>query len=270
MLSVNHTFFSGQAWDIVARTVTAITSVVVCIRSVLWFFGERERKCLKCDIVKTPVLRDHKDVDRKLSILFNGRPVQDVGVVNVRLWNSGNRPIAPEDYNQAVRIYCSGNVQILTFKLGETQPPNIEVELTPHNGHRHDHAGSGDVFLEVERILLNKGDSVAFQFLITGVTDTRLSIVGHICGAPVHEWHRIRMQSYLSHVSAIIVNAIVIVAMMAKSTGSINILFALAAPAFIVPYLPKIVEDGIGWFKENKPGAFAALGLGLINEQYRR
>lgn len=140
------------------------------IWATLWL---RNRKALSFEVVSdvpiVTVRHDSKNaVTEAIEIRYNHNPVKDVRLVVVRIWNSGNVAIAPDDYvrlddNNVRSIEVTFNGQMLASDVIETEPPMSRNELLMGGG-----VGPNFSMMKFRPILLNPRDSVTIQALLTG------------------------------------------------------------------------------------------------------
>ena len=87
-----------QIWQFVGA---AFGFVAIIISIILWR-TQRRRKALSYDIIsRAPLLSVDDEIKGKLKIYFDGKPVQDIHLVLVKIINSGNVPIVSTDYRDS-------------------------------------------------------------------------------------------------------------------------------------------------------------------------
>lgn len=164
--------------DLLRDPIWGFISVVV---AVLIFFGgtwvvlwQRNRKALSYEVVSdVPVVtvrRDAKNpVAEAIQILYNGQPIKDVQQVVIRIWNSGNIAIRPDDYAtvdgivKSIEVSFSG--QMLAYDVIDTAPAMDRQKLLLGGG-----TGPERSSMQFRPMLLNSKDSITVQALLTNYT----------------------------------------------------------------------------------------------------
>jgi hypothetical protein len=161
-------FLRDQIWVFVGAVVAAIAIIVAVF---LYFMGRR-RKFLHYDVLSTtPLLRENELGDgHRLQVLFDGEAITHPCLVLIKLFNSGNVPIAKTDYETPLRVCFGETAQVLTVEVSDTYPPGLEPSLT--------HSRSE---IAIGPLLLNQGDSISIKTLI-GQLNPNPEIHGRILG----------------------------------------------------------------------------------------
>ena len=113
-------------------------------------------KGLSYDIVSQASLQQgDKDLMGLLEISFDHKPVRDVHLVTVKIFNSGNVPILSADYEVPLTISFGKRSKILRAKIVNQNPSSLPIlmDVAPERG-------------TVHPALLNPGDAFAVQFLV--------------------------------------------------------------------------------------------------------
>lgn len=135
-----------------------IISVVVAIGVPLILFLIKrwiQRKALSYYIFShTPLLNIQEKNKWDIQILFDKKPVQDVHLIEIRIFNSGYQEIRPEDYERPISFNFGGSTQILSAEKSEVNPeslqPSVKIEGTK---------------VLLDPILLNPRDSITIKLL---------------------------------------------------------------------------------------------------------
>jgi len=155
-------------WPIIG---TIIALVAIFISIILFYFGKKTKR-LSYDIVSNnPILLKKEDIKGKLEIFFNGKSVEDVYLIVIKLINSGNVPIETDDYEKPIVINFGKNAQILTVEVTETDPSGISVPIHTHKNK-----------FEINPVLLNKSDSINFKILVSKFSNSDITFDGRIVG----------------------------------------------------------------------------------------
>jgi hypothetical protein len=105
-----------------------------------------------------------------LQVLFDAKPVDNLNLVVIRVFNAGNDSIITSDFETPVIMQFGDGSEILETEIVEVSPPDLhpviertltEVSLMP--------------------MLLNSGDSVKLKMLVAG-HNGRVNVMGRIVG----------------------------------------------------------------------------------------
>ena len=153
--------------------IGAFFTVIAVIFAVIFFKMQHRHKALSYKILSyTPlVIRD--EIGEKLQIVFEGKPVEDVNLSVIKIYNSGNTPIVSNDYERPINLYFGENSQILTTEVIEKNPDNLEVTT---------HIEGTKVILNP--LLLNQKDSITIKIIFSQSDKNinNVSIDGRIVG----------------------------------------------------------------------------------------
>lgn len=140
------------------------------------YFLQRKKKSLSFRVVTNTSLLPldeavKSEAKDKLQILFDGKPVQNVHLLELEILNDGNVPIPTSDFERP-----------LTFKLGTVTKILVEPELVRVSGRSLKPTwGSATNSIHIDPLLLNSKDSMIFKFLLDefdGAIDADTRIVG--------------------------------------------------------------------------------------------
>ena len=149
----------------------AILAVLAIAISIVLYRLQRQSKELIYEIVSsTPLLGIQEEVDKKLQILFDGTPVEDVHLVELSLMNSGNTPILVTDYERPISLSFAEETQVLTAEIVETNPESL-----------HASAKVEGKIIAFEPVLLNQGDLIKTKMLLSKF-DGQGAVDGRIVG----------------------------------------------------------------------------------------
>lgn len=125
---------------------------------VLWYYVEREHRSVTITLDKSipivPVQKGFAKDIKDIQIMYQGKPIPSLTIVQISVRNSGNTSIASSDFETPIALSLDGQVSI---------PEIVSVSpssLAPHL------ATKGDTKLVLEPLLLNSGDSFKFRVLV--------------------------------------------------------------------------------------------------------
>lgn len=154
-------------WQFVGAAF-ALAAIIVAI---LVFWLQRRRKILSYEVVTlTPLLSVEEEIEGRVQILFDGSPIKDVHLIELRIINSGNVPIVTSDYEHPVNLSFGENAHILSAEVSKTDPENLQATANAEN-----------TKIILTPILLNSGDSITLKMLVSQFSG-RLSVNGRIVG----------------------------------------------------------------------------------------
>lgn len=137
----------------------------------LIFWLQQSRKELSYEIVsQTPLVSVQDEARSRLQISFDGKPVEDVTLIVLRLQNSGNVPITPADYIRPVTFNFGQSAAILSAEVTESVPSNIGASIKTVSD-----------TVELAPVLMNGDDSMTLKVLLTrgdGTVSADARIVG--------------------------------------------------------------------------------------------
>lgn len=137
--------------------IGVIFAVLAIFITLVLYRRQRSRKALSYEIVsRTPLLSIREEVKKKLQILFNGNPVQQVHLILVKIINSGNIPILETDFERPIRLIFGHEAQILTTEVVQTRPHSLHVSVKIE-----------DKNVMILPTLLNQGDEIELKMLVS-------------------------------------------------------------------------------------------------------
>lgn len=148
-----------------------ITAIIIAIFTII---KTKKRKELSYTILSsTSLLLKEEGLKKRIKIFVDDGEVEgEVNLVLLKLVNTGNTPITPEDFVENISLETSGSIIIAEVK--ETTPKNITVEIDNE---------IGEIFgiTEIKPTLLNAKDEVTLKLLIQSYKNDLL-IKGRIIG----------------------------------------------------------------------------------------
>ena len=150
------------AW--IAIYVAILTLLIGLVTTIVVYLKQRNRKELSFGVISaTPLLSIRPEAKGIVQVLYNSKPVSNVRLVILKIWNSGNQEVKLDDYvkNQGIKFDCGSSSEILDVQITEKIPPNLDVTLTK----------SSESFL-LDPFLLNKRESLTIQVLISSDNDS--------------------------------------------------------------------------------------------------
>jgi hypothetical protein len=141
--------------DPVWQFVGALIAFLAFIASLTVLLLQRQRKSLSYHILsQTPLFEVGEELKGKLQILYEGNAVENVHLLLIRLANTGNQPIVPQDYERLITIHVGRNARLLSAEIYESEPRDLGATLSIE--------GSA---LQISPVLMNSGDSMTIKIL---------------------------------------------------------------------------------------------------------
>ena len=159
--------------------VDIILVVVFGIPAIILGFKQLERKSFSYNISDTPIISINEKLD-DVTVTYKGRPVENLRVVIVYLWNSGNKVIREEDFKVPVSFCATqtarGNSLVVAQIIKE--PEGAQTEIIDHKVGHHSYRTA------LKPILFNPGDRVVVKIIIAdyGGENLDVNITGRIAG----------------------------------------------------------------------------------------
>ena len=159
--------------------VDIILVVVFGIPAIILGFKQLERKSFSYNISDTPIISINEKLN-DVTVTYKGRPVENLRVVIVYLWNSGNKVIREEDFKVPVSFCATqtarGNSLVVAQIIKE--PEGAQTEIIDHKVGHHSYRTA------LKPILFNPGDRVVVKIIIAdyGGENLDVNITGRIAG----------------------------------------------------------------------------------------
>lgn len=127
----------------------------------IWvYFKQKTKKELSYQIISdTPIVSINADISGVIEVTLNGKPIRDARFVVIKVWNSGNKEVAKEDYDTPVSFEFV-NRTIISGEVISTEPADLMQKSTKKN------------FLSLQyntvifpEYLLNQGQSIRISLL---------------------------------------------------------------------------------------------------------
>lgn len=162
-------FLSSGIWQSVSVFV-AIISIFVAI----YISRKRpNRKEIICELISdVMVLSAADEVKKRVKFFLDNKPVSDLCLVILRVWNSGNASILPTDFRRPLKVDFGG-ADVIEAEVLETTSRYVREEAKTSLK-----INLKDVTLEP--LLLNSKESINLKVLLTGHTSNKVQADTHI------------------------------------------------------------------------------------------
>jgi hypothetical protein len=148
----------------------AVIALIALLVSTALSRRGRVRKELRYRLSVARVASIRREAGKRVTVLYEGRPVGDVRVVTLRVECAGNHEISASDVERPLAVPIGPAAQLLSWEIAEATPPEIRPRAALRDGR-----------LEIDPLLLNTGDSFALTALVSGYAGTQ-ELDGRIAG----------------------------------------------------------------------------------------
>src|SRR2546425_7217887 len=117
-------FLSNPLWQFLVNVTIAILAIVI---PVLIYRKKQNQRGITYQVISnTSILNFKEDIKGRVQVLFDNNPVGDVRLIILKIWNSGNIPILPNEHIDPIKFDFGNNVEILDTDVLETVPGDIK------------------------------------------------------------------------------------------------------------------------------------------------
>jgi hypothetical protein len=128
---------------------------------------QRARRRIEFAVVSSQGLAADKGID-ELEVRWSGRTMSDPHILVVRVVNTGDRAVVPEDFESNLTLAVHGSASVLNASLSSSRPRSLKPAITLREGEIH-----------VLPLLFNAGDMFELQILLDGAP-SKVSMAGRI------------------------------------------------------------------------------------------
>lgn len=146
-------FLKGDSGRPVLTIATIVISVAVAITL---FLLNRKRKSLIYEILSmTRLLSVREEMANRVRVLVDDVPVRDVGLVQIKITNSGTELIRASDFVRPISFVVENGVRIIEAEVSDKRPGTIDAEIQKE-----------DQRVTLLPTLFNSKDSLVLKLLI--------------------------------------------------------------------------------------------------------
>ena len=137
--------------------VGVLLAIVALAVSFIIYSLQRQRKTLSFEVVsRNQLLTVGEELEGKLQVLYEGHPAKDICLIVLKLFNSGNVPVATADYERPISFCTGAGSKILSAAVTEREPEALSVETEVDQ-----------IRIVVQPVLLNAKDSITLKLLVS-------------------------------------------------------------------------------------------------------
>jgi hypothetical protein len=116
--------------------LAAIVFLITLFSLPIIFRRLRKLKRITCQVISNLSvlsIKEAKEVKGRVQVLFDNKPVGDVQLITLKVWNSGNVDIKLEDYydDNPIEMELGEEAQVLDVEILETRPESLFTNLKP-------------------------------------------------------------------------------------------------------------------------------------------
>jgi hypothetical protein len=149
------------------QTILGIVAIIISIGTIR---SQQNIKEISCKILSiAPLFNVKDDMQGKLKISFDDKPVKNAFLIILKIVNSGKVPITADDQKRAITIEI-GAEKLLSAEIIETQPVDLGANISTNNSS-----------IVLEPTLLNSNENVTIKSVVetfSGKISASARIVG--------------------------------------------------------------------------------------------
>lgn len=162
-------FLSSGIW----QSVSVFIAIITLFFSIHISRKRPSRKEIICDLISDAmVLSAAEEVKKRVKFLLDNKPVSDLSLVILKVWNSGNASILPTDFRRPLKIDFGG-AEVIEAEVLETTSRGVKEEAKTSLKRNSKN-------LTLEPLLLNSKESINLKVLLTGHTTNKVQADTHI------------------------------------------------------------------------------------------
>lgn len=125
----------------------------------IWFFFQRDTKDIEISVLSNvPVVSIQKEFSKGIEVQFQKKAISSLQVIEIKVQNSGNRPIERIDFDSPIKLLFKGKI-LPPVEVVSLDPPNLPAEVE-----------TSDQYLTIKPMLLNRGDSFVLRTFVADET----------------------------------------------------------------------------------------------------
>jgi hypothetical protein len=142
----------------------------IAVAGIIYWLQKPKRKISFYISESQPLLAGAINAKHDVEILSNGEKLINPQLLTIRIQNSGRNEIEKNDFSEPIQINFGKDAKLHSSSISSTTPEGFSVALINSNSS-----------IQIEPLLLNRGDAFEFQCLITG-SDKKPEISARVKG----------------------------------------------------------------------------------------
>ena len=155
--------YDWQFWGVLLTLV----GIGVTIAIAVW--ERNKKKLVYSELVNTSLLSVSDEIRGKIKVLYGKKAIQNVQLVEIKITNKGNVPIAPSDFQEPIVFYFEDS-ELLNAEVTDVYPKNLKPEIKQNKSAIH-----------LNPILLNSGEYIKLKMLFTKFSN-KIEVTSRIIG----------------------------------------------------------------------------------------
>ena len=184
--------------QVIIGAVVALVLTIVSIVVAIWIHlkGRDQKEISYSVLTDNPVLRVGEEVKSKIKIEFDGQKVAGMSLVVLKVWNTGNRSVKPQDYLEPMIFKFEGR-KVLDVSIQRMEPQHLmkSEDIKKYLEDNKPLPQNEKDTLQLPLIHLNsqkrthKQESLTLKVLLSG-SDGTISVEGKIDDGDIKEFNQ--------------------------------------------------------------------------------
>lgn len=161
-----------ENWDTLAWVTTILASLAIIVPSVLWFLDRRrqakrdeesrkeKRLGFRVDYAQSLVSLNPNVDESEVEVFFRGTQLVEPEIMGVTFQNVGQVPIIKDDFSEPLKLIFGERAEIVSVDVEDKKPDDLPVAFKVEGTE-----------IDIEKLLLNAGDSFSLKVLGTKVSE---------------------------------------------------------------------------------------------------
>jgi len=160
----------------------------ITVSTTLWILNQRNKEISFNILREENLIRVRGTARKRLEVTFDGKPVEDLSLAIVRIFNSGHLPVQASEFQVPINLKVAGLANILSASVLSTSPGDLDERFSK------DGVSAPMITIEPQKVtlnpvLLNRQDSITIQLIIKDYSGN-LTVGGHVLGVRnLKQWH---------------------------------------------------------------------------------
>ncbi|MEM7555273.1 MAG: hypothetical protein AAF378_14455 [Cyanobacteria bacterium P01_A01_bin.84] len=150
-------------WGVIA---TIVVGVVIPI--ILYVIQTRRKSIKFLKVSTAPLVKIDDRFVQDLEVIYQGKKVEDVTSIVLKIYNSGNQAIAKSDFEDSIVIMFNENTEIIKAEILKTIPNKIKPSILVEKN-----------IIEIKPLLINPKDIIEISAIVSSF-DGNIEIGGRI------------------------------------------------------------------------------------------
>lgn len=173
-------FLRDPIWQFIDVGVAILAILITIYFSYKQYKLQRQKKSLSYKYItfRLPGLKSAMELSKgRIKILCDDKPIVDAVITVLEIFNDGNIPIVPSDFEKPITFVFGEESEIISAEIYDKSPENIYPNI---------HIEGNNIL--VEPLLLNPNDSFSIQILFSNYTLKAVKCDARIVGIrEIHE-----------------------------------------------------------------------------------